>query len=109
MEKTEEFKGKLPPELSSEHYEIYRYFLLKAQENLQSMKITEEVGKLISEDYVEARKSDPSLCSESLQLWIIIGKSLSAMSGLTELGFSQYLRAKDLESQRTKRLSLKKC
>jgi len=83
----------------------FRYFILKAQQNLRSMKINEEVSKKIEEDYVNSRKATPSIDVESLQRWIILGKLLSACDDCLEMSFQSYLRAKDLESLRMKRLS----
>ena len=81
-----------------------RFFILKAQQNFRNIKINEDVSKKIEEDYVQSRKATTTIDVESLQRWIIVAKLFAAMEGCLELPFEAYLKAKDMESLRLKRI-----
>ncbi|KAM8923929.1 mini-chromosome maintenance complex-binding protein isoform 2-T2 [Pelodytes ibericus] len=71
--------------------------------------ISEEVTKAVEDDFVDMRKTDPqSISADDLHLLLVVARLLSLSVGQTTLSRDRWLRAKQLEMERKKRLQEQK-
>ncbi|XP_008320334.1 mini-chromosome maintenance complex-binding protein isoform X2 [Cynoglossus semilaevis] len=77
---------------------------------LLDYSISEELTKAVEDDFVDMRKDDPqSISAEDLHRLLVVARLLSLSLGQTSLSRDMWLRAKDLEAQRTSRMEQHTC
>jgi hypothetical protein len=65
--------------------------------------VPEEVGKLITDDFVQARQENPQLDPQTLGLWLTLARLRAASFGESTLSEQRWRELRDLEGRRTAR------
>uniref|UniRef100_A0A3P8VN94 Mini-chromosome maintenance complex-binding protein n=1 Tax=Cynoglossus semilaevis TaxID=244447 RepID=A0A3P8VN94_CYNSE len=77
---------------------------------LLDYSISEELTKAVEDDFVDMRKDDPqSISAEDLHRFSSVRRVATKNLGQTSLSRDMWLRAKDLEAQRTSRMEQHTC
>ncbi|XP_077352548.1 mini-chromosome maintenance complex-binding protein isoform X1 [Festucalex cinctus] len=88
---------------TSSQFNKFRLYLSVARQ--LDYSISDEVTKLVEDDFVDMRKDDPqSISAEDLHRMLIVARLLSLSLGHTSLSRDIWLRAKHMEIQRSCRM-----
>ncbi|XP_048863655.1 mini-chromosome maintenance complex-binding protein [Brienomyrus brachyistius] len=98
----EEYMGALQAALPPSLLNKFRIYLTALRH--QEYSISEELTKMVEEDFVEMRKEDPqSISADDLHRTLVVARLLSLSVGQSTLSRDRWVRAKHLEARRTSR------
>jgi len=69
-------------------------------------EITDELSKVVQDQFVEARKADPNIQQECLMNWVTLAKLVAASCGATQVTKEHWDRTMAMEAQRAARVAV---